>query len=257
MQTSHSLPSAQLPLFQEAFWASNGAPLLDDVIDSPSSASIEEPAAFSELSLSGLPGHCLTLLAPILRELSEEQDARWLTLIAPPASLTHEWLRRAGLNRERILLLQAKDNAAALALSCEALRLGRSHTVVSWLEPLSRAARKQLSRAAQLGQAQSLKFVWVEKTAGDSVQCRTRGPSSCSISPSARRPAICTPTLNMALATSTCWPCRKFFASPENSRVTNASSSSARRSTMRPSGISTISRKDVGMTDALYEDATL
>ncbi|HGN1620953.1 SOS-induced cell division inhibitor SulA [Pseudomonas aeruginosa] len=137
MQTSHSLPSAQLPLFQEAFWASNGAPLLDDVIDSPSSASIEEPAAFSELSLSGLPGH-------------------WLTLIAPPASLTHEWLRRAGLNRERILLLQAKDNAAALALSCEALRLGRSHTVVSWLEPLSRAARKQLSRAAQLGQAQSL-----------------------------------------------------------------------------------------------------
>ncbi len=138
------------------FWASNGAPLLDDVIDSPSSASIEEPAAFSELSLSGLPGHCLTLLAPILRELSEEQDARWLTLIAPPASLTHEWLRRAGLNRERILLLQAKDNAAALALSCEALRLGRSHTVVSWLEPLSRAARKQLSRAAQLGQAQSL-----------------------------------------------------------------------------------------------------
>ncbi|WP_276145653.1 SOS-induced cell division inhibitor SulA, partial [Pseudomonas aeruginosa] len=98
----------------------------------------------------------LTLLAPILRELSEEQDARWLTLIAPPASLTHEWLRRAGLNRERILLLQAKDNAAALALSCEALRLGRSHTVVSWLEPLSRAARKQLSRAAQLGQAQSL-----------------------------------------------------------------------------------------------------
>ncbi|HCF0165764.1 CDP-glycerol--UDP-pyrophosphoryl-N-acetylglucosaminyl-N-acetylmannosamine glycerophosphotransferase [Pseudomonas aeruginosa] len=126
MQTSHSLPSAQLPLFQEAFWASNGAPLLDDVIDSPSSASIEE------------------------------QDARWLTLIAPPASLTHEWLRRAGLNRERILLLQAKDNAAALALSCEALRLGRSHTVVSWLEPLSRAARKQLSRAAQLGQAQSL-----------------------------------------------------------------------------------------------------
>ncbi len=60
MQTSHSLPSAQLPLFQEAFWASNGAPCSTIVIDSPSSASIEEPAAFSELSLSGLPGHCLT-----------------------------------------------------------------------------------------------------------------------------------------------------------------------------------------------------
>lgn len=65
-----------------------------------------QPELFSELSLRGAPGHCQSLLAPVLRELSEEDEARWLTLIAPPPSLTQAWLRDAGLNRERILLLQ-------------------------------------------------------------------------------------------------------------------------------------------------------
>jgi cell division inhibitor SulA len=92
---------------------------------------------FSELSLRGAAGNCLNLLAPILRELSEDQDARWLTLIAPPASLTQAWLRDAGLNRERILLLQPRGTQSAQQLACEALRLGRSHTVVSWLNPLN------------------------------------------------------------------------------------------------------------------------
>lgn len=73
----------------------------------------------------------------------------------PAPSLTPDWLRKAGLNRERILLLPARDQAAAQALACEALRLGNSHTVVSWLN-LSESARRQLSRAAVAGQAQSL-----------------------------------------------------------------------------------------------------
>ncbi|MBB4862480.1 cell division inhibitor SulA [Pseudomonas nitritireducens] len=141
----------QLPLFQEALWASGTAPLLPELVE-------DEPAdesAFSEIALRGLPGQCLTLLAPMLRELSEESDSRWLTLIAPPSSLTPDFLRKAGLNRERILLLPARDQAAAQALACEALRLGHSHTVVSWLN-LGAKARTQLSRAAVAGQAQSL-----------------------------------------------------------------------------------------------------
>jgi cell division inhibitor SulA len=69
------------------------APNPQETVDSPWSA---EPEVFSELSLRGAAGNCLNLLAPILRELSEEQDARWLTLIAPPASLTQAWLRDAG-----------------------------------------------------------------------------------------------------------------------------------------------------------------
>lgn len=142
----------QLPLFQDALWASGTAPLLTELME-------DEPpvdeSAFSEIALRGLPGQCLMLLAPVLRELSEESDSRWLTLIAPPTSLTPDWLRKAGLNRQGILLLPARDQAAAQTLACEALRLGNSHTVVSWLN-LSANGRAQLSRAAVAGQTQSL-----------------------------------------------------------------------------------------------------
>jgi cell division inhibitor SulA len=152
MQFPHTPQQAQLPLF-EAFMAQPLAPILKDVVESPWSA---EPEVFSELSLRGAAGSCLNLLAPILRELSQDQDARWLTLIAPPASLTQAWLRDAGLNRERILLLQPRGTQSAQQLTCEALRLGRSHTVVSWLNPLNASSRQQLISAARTGDAQSL-----------------------------------------------------------------------------------------------------
>lgn len=152
MQFPHTSQQAQLPLF-EAFMAQPLTPILKDVVESPWSA---EPEVFSELSLRGAAGNCLNLLAPILRELSQDQDARWLTLIAPPASLTQAWLRDAGLNRERILLLQPRGTQSAQQLTCEALRLGRSHTVVSWLNPLSTSSRQQLISAARIGDAQSL-----------------------------------------------------------------------------------------------------
>ncbi|MDY7565429.1 SOS-induced cell division inhibitor SulA [Pseudomonas sp. RTC3] len=152
MQFPQTPQQAQLPLF-EAFMAQPIAPLLKEVVDTPWNT---EPDAFSELSLRGAAGNCLNLLAPILRELSQDQDARWLTLIAPPASLTQTWLRDAGLNRERILLLQPRGTQSALQLTCEALRLGRSHTVVSWLNPINTGARQQLVSAARTGDAQSL-----------------------------------------------------------------------------------------------------
>ena len=153
MQFPHTSQQAQLPLLFEAFMAQPLAPILKAVVESPWSA---EPEVFSELSLRGAAGNCLNLLAPILRELSQDQDARWLTLIAPPASLTQAWLRDAGLNRERILLLQPRGTQSAQQLTCEALRLGRSHTVVSWLNPLSTTSRQQLISAARTGDAQSL-----------------------------------------------------------------------------------------------------
>ncbi|KQN54736.1 CDP-glycerol--UDP-pyrophosphoryl-N-acetylglucosaminyl-N-acetylmannosamine glycerophosphotransferase [Pseudomonas sp. Leaf48] len=153
MQFPQTSPQqAQLSLF-EAFMAQPLAPILKDVVEAPWSA---EPEVFSELSLRGAAGNCLNLLAPILRELSQDQDARWLTLIAPPASLTQAWLRDAGLNRERILLLQPRGSQSAQQLTCEALRLGRSHTVVSWLNPLNAQSRQQLISAARTGDAQSL-----------------------------------------------------------------------------------------------------
>ena len=151
MQFSQPLDLPQLPLF-EAFLGQPAVPLLADETE----PHWPEPEAFSELSLSGAAGHCLHRLAPILRELSEETDLRWLTLIAPPSSLTHSWLREAGLNRERILLLHPRGQQTSLELACEALRLGRSHTVVSWLNPLGFEARQNLASAARLGSAQSL-----------------------------------------------------------------------------------------------------
>ncbi|WP_445936919.1 SOS-induced cell division inhibitor SulA, partial [Pseudomonas sp.] len=153
MQFPQSLNRTQLPLF-DAFLASTVTPLLADSTELPWLD--DETEAFSELSLRGAAGHCLNLLAPILRELSENHDERWLTLIAPPSSLTQTWLREAGLNRERILLLHPRGAQSALELAQQALALGRSHTVVSWLHPLEREARQQLEQAARQGKAQSL-----------------------------------------------------------------------------------------------------
>jgi len=147
MQFPQSLSRNQLPQF-DAFLASTVAVAEPEPVG--------QQTTFSEVSLRGAASHCLTLLAPMLRELSEKEDERWLTLIAPPASLTQSWLREAGLNRERILLLHPRNSQSALQLAQEALKLGRSHTVVSWLHPLPQYARQQLEAAAQLGQAQSL-----------------------------------------------------------------------------------------------------
>jgi cell division inhibitor SulA len=157
MQFPQTQQHAQLPLF-EAFLAQPlvpmlSVPILEDVVETPWD---NEPEAFSELSLRGAAGNCLNLLAPILRELSQDQDARWLTLIAPPSSVTQAWLGDAGLNRERILLLQPRGTQTALELTREALRLGRSHTVVSWINPIGTLARQQLISAARTGDAQSL-----------------------------------------------------------------------------------------------------
>ncbi|ATR84056.1 CDP-glycerol--UDP-pyrophosphoryl-N-acetylglucosaminyl-N-acetylmannosamine glycerophosphotransferase [Pseudomonas sp. FFUP_PS_473] len=152
MQFPHVPQQAQLPLF-EAFLAQ---PILPRLKPAEPVRPNNDPEVFSELSFRGALGNCQSLLAPMLRELSEEQDARWLTLIAPPTSLTQAWLRDAGLNRERILLLQPRNTQSALQLACDALRLGRSHTVVSWLNPVSTSARQQLINAARAGHAQSL-----------------------------------------------------------------------------------------------------
>ena len=155
MQFPQSLGRSQLPLFHDAILANPASPIVTATEGNPLQ---EEPEAFSELSLRGATSHCRHLLASVLRELSEEQDARWLTLIDAPPGLTQSWLRESGLNRERILLLQTRGEQSALELACEALRLGRSHTVVSWIR-LSAKARQQLAHAARQGGAQSLNIL--------------------------------------------------------------------------------------------------
>ena len=151
MQFPQSLNRSQLPLF-EAFIGNSIPQLLDDLVETPW---IEEPETFSELRLSGSANSCRHLLGPVLRELSQHKDARWLTLVAPPLSITNAWLRSVGLNLDRLLVLQPRTGQNALDLTHEALRLGRSHTVISWLN-LQGTQRAQLSSAARMGSAQSL-----------------------------------------------------------------------------------------------------
>lgn len=110
----------------------------------------------SEMTLTGSGDHCRQLLAPMLRDLSEAADTRWLTLIAPPVSISQSWLRETGLNRDRILLLQARESQTALELGCKALVSGCSHTVITWFPRLDKAGRLKLRVAAAQGNAQSL-----------------------------------------------------------------------------------------------------
>lgn len=144
----------QIPLF-DAFL---GTPEVLPVPGLTAVSEREESQCLSELSLSAARGSRLQLLGAILRDLSQLDDHRWLCLVGSPAGVTHEWLRRAGIHRERVLLLQPGTGRAALELACEALRLGRSHTVVSWLS-LQQDARQCLLDAAVKGRSQSLNIV--------------------------------------------------------------------------------------------------
>ncbi len=149
------LESQQISLFEPIYSMHSAAvaPLfVEPALLNPSTDTV----AFSEISLSGSAQQCLQLIAPILRDLSEDEKDRWLTLISPPQQITAQWLRNAGLNRERILVLRPRGLQSSQELACEALRLGCSHTVISWFNPLPNAAQAQLVNAARAGAAQSL-----------------------------------------------------------------------------------------------------
>lgn len=121
MQFPQSVERSQLPLFHSAILSSQPFALIGE----PSMSARAEPVeSFSELSLRGSTENCLLLLAPMLRELSQQAGERWLTLIDAPAQITQTWLRNAGLRRETSLLLKASGANTALELTCEALRLG-------------------------------------------------------------------------------------------------------------------------------------
>lgn len=114
----------------------------------------DEHAGFSEMCLNGSTRHCLQLLAPILRDLSQANLPGWLSLIDPPLPISHKWLRTSGLDPQRILIIRSRRGMDTLKLCCEILELGYSHTVVSWL-PTS-ARNHLLEKAAFTGHCASL-----------------------------------------------------------------------------------------------------
>ena len=115
----------------------------------------EQDGSYSEMTLHGSARQCLQWLAPVLRELSQKDSRRWLTLIDPPAALSQQWLRGANLDPQRIMIVRSKAGMDSLKLCCDLLRMGGSHTVVSWLDKDSCSAPR-LERAARIGRCHSL-----------------------------------------------------------------------------------------------------
>lgn len=150
MQGNLSLQPQQISLFEPLLSLQNtAAPLLLKDRDNARPARLVDTDVFSEIALSGSAQQCLQLIAPILRQLSDDQQDRWLTLISPPEQITAHWLRSVGLNRERILVLRPRGLQSSQELACEALRLGCSHTVVTWMNPLPKPAYRQLVASAR------------------------------------------------------------------------------------------------------------
>lgn len=148
----------QADLFHNALMASRYTlPVTAKPVRNPA-PDLRVESGFSEIALNGAPTQCLQWLAPVLRELSQAQAPGWLTLLDPPAAVSHLWLRNAGLDPERILIVRSKSGMNSLELCCELLRLGCSHTVVSWMPDVSPASLSSnlLTRAAREGHCRSL-----------------------------------------------------------------------------------------------------
>ncbi len=87
--------------------------------------------------------------------MSHSGSTGWLALVDPPADLSLQWLRSAGLDSGRILVIRSRPDMDALELCCAVLREGKSHTVVSWLRGDAQETAS-LSRAAAAGNCSSL-----------------------------------------------------------------------------------------------------
>ncbi len=158
MSRQTAIKHQQISLFDPLFSVASSAvaPLFEGPVHTRKDTAAHDHDVFSEITLSGQTQQCLQLIAPILRDLSEDQNDRWLTLISPPEQITAQWLRDAGLNRERILVLHPSGMQSSQELACDALRLGCSHTVISWFNPLPHAAKNSLVTAARAGTTQIL-----------------------------------------------------------------------------------------------------
>lgn len=101
MQLSQLLQPSQLTSFEAAMIRPSSC----NAQEAPVSLLTEETGPFSELSLRSDTGQCLSCSHPFSR--AEPGGRRTLADLGhAPNNLSQGWLREAGLNRERILLLQ-------------------------------------------------------------------------------------------------------------------------------------------------------
>lgn len=94
------------------------------------------------------------LLMPLLAQLS--RDDRWFAWIAPPLKLPKHWLLEAGIDINKIMMLQPRGDHDTLALARKALATGTCHAVISWPGQISAEQLQQLQQAAQTGSSHAI-----------------------------------------------------------------------------------------------------
>ena len=84
----------------------------------------------TEIILADEDEYNFHLLMPLLAQLS--RDDRWFAWIAPPLKLPRAWLLQAGIDINKIIMLQPSNAHSTLALALRALETGTCHAVISW-----------------------------------------------------------------------------------------------------------------------------
>lgn len=103
----------------------------------------------TEIILQDEDEYNFQLLMPLLAQLS--QDNRWFAWIAPPKKMPKKWLMEAGIDINKIMVLQPSEDNSALDLAEKALATGTCHAVISWPGALGNDEFSQLQKAAKKG----------------------------------------------------------------------------------------------------------
>ncbi|MDO6513180.1 MULTISPECIES: cell division inhibitor SulA [unclassified Neptuniibacter] len=96
----------------------------------------------------------IPMLMPLLAQLS--QDDRWFVWIAPPVLLPKQLLADAGIDLNKVILLNPDNKHSTFALAKQALSTGTSHSVISWPGYLSERELNELENAAKQGQSHGI-----------------------------------------------------------------------------------------------------
>lgn len=96
----------------------------------------------------------IPMLMPLLAQLS--QDDRWFVWIAPPVLLPKQQLLDAGIDLNKVILLNPDNKHSTYALAKQALSTGTSHSVISWPGYLSEEELNELEDAAKIGQSHGI-----------------------------------------------------------------------------------------------------
>lgn len=108
----------------------------------------------TEIILQDEDEYNLQLLMPLLAQLSK--DDRWFAWIAPPKKMPKQWLIEAGIDINKIIVLQPRGENSALQLAEKALKTGTCHAVISWPDQLNNDEFEQLQSAAKQGSSHAI-----------------------------------------------------------------------------------------------------